>query len=212
MYHKIKHYCALVFYTLALFPATLIALTYLTRLFYKCSNSYLVWAIVLSALILAWVLSLRLQKLKRSVSIAVYSFFISLVIGSMYLSIFNCARCITPESNLNYSLRHLIVIAERSYLNYNYSYKSLCEDSLLIDTRSNIQSQMLRNGRRCYGPILNYLLPEKSVDNLFVCNADDESYAVEAYLHISKKYLCVDNRSEVMYSDKSIGEATSCSN
>ncbi len=169
------------------------------------------WVIGLSALVLAGLLSLRLKKIRRSISVAVYTFLISLIVGAIYLSSYNCARCITPEGFIKMSLMNSIAMAERSYLGSGYSYKSLCEDQLLIDIESNIKSQMLINSRRCYGPILNYLLPKKSVDKLFVCNASNESYAIEAYLHEKEKYVCVDIGNKVVHQDKSIGNTTSCS-
>ncbi len=211
MYSKLKRYCISILYTLALIPVSLVVIIFAVRLFYICQNNYLNIVIALGAFTLAGFLGSKLQKLRRSISIAVCVFLASLLVGSIYVSSFNCARCIPTTLAVDISLRQILpATVERYYSNSGFSYESFCEDKNLLDLEGKIKSQMKGNSRRCYGPVLAYLIPKKSMDNLFVCNANSLNYAVEAYRHDEERFVCMDNSGALVYNQESIGKAVSC--
>lgn len=205
-----KTYLIRVAYTLLLLPLFTSLLTLFVRLFYLCANKYLVTAVILLAVTLAWFAARKMLKDRKPVGLVIALFAVSVIFGAVYLGSFNCARCASPEAGLMQTISNIRAQAEL-YLNNNNSYVGVCDDSRVIELGNAAEKFMRISSLKCFGPITKMFMSSEAVqESHFVCNDSIDEYAAEEYMPSSKSYYCVDSTGFGGQVQNSLGSLTKC--
>ena len=164
----------------------------ISLLFYKCNDVFTLLMYVLIAGILSWQFKKYIVSTWYCKIIILGVSAVVLLLAFLYLVAQGQARSSSPDSSIRNSISSLRAHAEIENLK-NGSYSNLCQTEAVVKAKNELESQYLEENRKCFGPLIKFLFPEKKSAYTLNCNATDEQYAIEARLINAEAYTCVDS-------------------